>query len=156
RLRIGFLSPDFRGHPVGRSLLSLFAHLDRGQAEVVCYSDVRAADRVTERLRALADRWYDTPGLGDAQVADRIRDDPVDILLDTTLQTAGNRLLVFARKPAPVQVTMLGPPTTTGLATMDYRLTDPWLDPPGRGDGDYTERSLRLLRCFWCYPPPEP
>ena len=83
------------------------------------------------KLKALADRLADIAGLGDQQVADRIRDDRIDILVDLALHTADNRLLVFARKPAPVQVTMLGMPATTGLATIDYRLTDPYLDPPG-------------------------
>ena len=92
-------------------------------------------------------------GLDDAQVADRIRGDRIDILVDLALHTAGNRMLVFARKPAPVQMTMLGMPATTGLATIDYRLTDPYLDPPGPSDGDYTERSIRLPHCFWCYQP---
>ena len=94
-------------------------------------------------------------GLSDPQVADRIRADRIDILVDLALHTANNRLLVFARKPAPVQVTMLGMPATTGLATIDYRLTDPYLDPPGASDADYTEQSIRLPHCFWCYQPPE-
>jgi predicted O-linked N-acetylglucosamine transferase (SPINDLY family) len=155
RLRIGFLSPDLRFHPVGRSLLPLFIHRDRGQSEFVCYSDAVVADGITHRLEELADRWHVTAGLTDREVADRIRADQIDILVDTTLHTAGSRLLVFARKPAPVQVTMLGPPATTGLTTIDYRLTDRFLDPPGRGDQDYTEQSIRLPHCFWCYQPPE-
>jgi len=96
-----------------------------------------------------------TSGVDDQGLADRIRSDQIDILVDTSLHTSGNRLLVFARKPAPVQVTMLGLPSTTGLGTMDYRLTDRYLDPPGMTDGDYTERSIRLPNCFWCYQPPE-
>ena len=116
---------------------------------------MRSADPVTGKLRALADEWHSHVGLSDPQVADRVRGDRIDILVDLALHTANNRLLVFARKPAPVQVTMLGLPTTTGLATMDYRLTDPYLDPPGTSDADYTERSIRLPHCFWCYQPPE-
>ena len=155
KLRVGFVSPDFRDHPVGQLLLPLFSHHDRRQTEIVCYCDVRAADAVTTKLKALADGWHDVVGLSDPQVADRIRGDRIDILVDLALHTADNRLLVFARKPAPVQVTMLGMPSTTGLATIDYRLTDPYLDPPGASDGDYTERSIRLPHCFWCYQPPE-
>ncbi len=155
RLRIGFLSPDLRGHPVGRSLLPLFAHLDPRQSEIVCYSDVRGPDDVTERLKALTHEWHKSVGLRDPELADRIRGDAIDILVDTTLHTARNRLLVFARKPAPVQVTMLGPPATSGLTTMDYRLTDPYLDPPGSCDIDYTERSVRLPHCFWIFQPPD-
>ncbi len=155
RLRVGFLSPDFRDHPVGQSLLPLFSHHDRRQTEIVGYGDVRVPDRVTARLKTLADRWHSTVGQSDTQVADRIRTDGIDILVDLSLHTANNRLLVFARKPAPVQVTMLGMPSTTGLATMDYRLTDPHLDPPGDRDGDYTEQSIRLPHSYWCYQPPE-
>ena len=89
------------------------------------------ADGITAKLKALAVEWHNTVGLSDSQVADRIRGDRIDILVDLALHTGKNRLLVFARKPAPVQVTMLGMPATTGLETMDYRLTDPYLDPPG-------------------------
>ena len=151
RLRVGFLSPDFRDHAVGRALLPLFAHHDRRRMEFVAYSDVRAPDGVTEELRGLADRWQYVAELSDRSLAERIREDRCDVLVDLALHTADNRMLVFARKPAPVQVTMLGLPATTGLATIDGRLTDPYLDPPGTSDGDYTERSIRLPHCFWCY-----
>ncbi len=153
KLRVGFVSPDFCDHPVGQSLMPLFAHHDRLRIEVVCYSDVRIADPVTEKLRGLADEWHSTVGLSDSQVADRVRDGRIDILVDLTLHTANNRLLVFARKPAPVQVSMLGMPSTTGLVSMDYRLTDRYLDPADSSDADYTERSIRLPRCYWCYQP---
>jgi predicted O-linked N-acetylglucosamine transferase (SPINDLY family) len=155
KLKVGFVSPDFREHPVGRLLLPLLAHLDRREVEVWCYSDVPVPDGVTERLKALADRWQETAGLDDRRVADRVRGDRIDILIDLALHTAGNRMLVFARKPAPVQATMLGLPSTTGLGTIDYRLTDPYLDPPGAVDADYSERSIRLPHSFWCYQPPE-
>jgi predicted O-linked N-acetylglucosamine transferase (SPINDLY family) len=155
RLRVGFVSPDFRSHALARSLLPLFAHHDRRQAAFIAYADVRATDTITAALQGLADEWHDVTGLGDSRLADRIRGDRIDILVDLALHTAGNRMLVFARKPAPVQVTMLGMPATTGLATMDYRLTDPYLDPPGPGDADYREQSVRLPHCFWCYEPPE-
>ena len=116
---------------------------------------MRVPDGVTAELKG----WPTTGGrllaLSDRQVAEQIRADRIDILVDLALHTAGNRMLVFARKPAPVQVTMLGLPATTGLSTIDYRLTDPYLDPPGVSDGDYTERSIRLPHCFWCYQPPE-
>jgi predicted O-linked N-acetylglucosamine transferase (SPINDLY family) len=155
RLRVGFVSPDFRDHPVGRLLLPLFHHHDRGESDFIGYSDGRIADAVTDKLKALADGWRETLGLSDRQVADRVRDDRIDILVDLALHTAENRMRVFARKPAPVQVTMLGLPATTGLATIDYRLTDGYLDPPGMTDADYVERSVRLPGCFWIYEPPE-
>jgi predicted O-linked N-acetylglucosamine transferase (SPINDLY family) len=153
RLRIGFVSPDFKNHPVGLSLVPLLSHLDRRQFEVVCYSDVKTADEATPLLRALTDEWRDIAGLGDSLVAQRIRDDRIDILVDLAVHTAGNRMLVFARRPAPVQVTMLGMPATTGLAAMDYRVTDPYLDPPGGGDENYAENLIRLPHSFWWYHP---
>jgi predicted O-linked N-acetylglucosamine transferase (SPINDLY family) len=155
RLRVGFVSPDFRSHAVGWSLLPLFAHHDRRQAAFVAYADVRAPDAATGMLQGLADEWHDVTGLTDSVLADRIRSDRIDILVDLALHTAGNRLLVFARKPAPVQATMLGLPATTGLPTIDYRLTDHYLDPPCVGDAHYREQSIRLPHCFWCYQPPE-
>ena len=155
RLRVGYVSPDFRGHAVGRLLLGLLSNHDHRQVEVFCYSDVRAPDAVTAKLKGMADEWRATAGLSDPQMAGLIRADRIDILVDLAVHTAGNRLLVFARKPAPVQVSMLGMPTTTGLATIDYRLTDPYFDPPGVSDRDYTEQSIRLPRSIWCYEPPE-
>jgi len=97
--------------------------------------------------------WRDSADWSDSELANRIRADQIDILVDLALHTNGNRLQVFARKPAPVQVTWLGYPGTTGLASMDYRLTDPYLDPPGERDAFYTEKSIRLPHCFWCYGP---
>jgi predicted O-linked N-acetylglucosamine transferase (SPINDLY family) len=152
-LRIGYVSPDFRGHAVGQMMLAILAHHDRRQVETVAYSDVQAPDALTVELRRRADVWRDAAGLTDSQLAALIRADRIDILVDLALHTAGNRMLVFARKPAPVQVTMLGLPATTGLATMDYRLTDPYLDPPGTGEDAYTERSIRLPHCFWFHEP---
>ena len=154
-LRVGYVSPDLRAHAVGHLLLALFAHHDLSHVAIHAYADVRAPDRVSRDLKALAHHWLDTAGLTDSQLADRIRADRIDILVDLALHTAGNRMLVFARKPAPVQVTMLGLPTTTGLDTIDYRLTDPYLDPPGTNDADYTEQSIRLPHCFWIFRPPD-
>jgi predicted O-linked N-acetylglucosamine transferase (SPINDLY family) len=155
KLRIGYLSPDFRDHPLGRLILPLFAAHDPHQTEIIAYSDVRAPDAITARLQALATRWSSTAGMSDQALADRVRTDGVDILVDLSVHMAGSRLLVFARKPAPVQVSMFGMPATTGLETIDYRLTDPYLDPPALAtDGDYAERSIRLPHCYWCYEPP--
>jgi predicted O-linked N-acetylglucosamine transferase (SPINDLY family) len=153
RLRVGFVSPDLRSHPVGRLLLPLFLHRDRRGFELIAYSDVRAGDAVTREFQALADEWRPIAGRSDAEVAALVRADRIDVLVDLAQHTAANRLLVFARRPAPVQVSMLGMPTTTGLATIDYRLTDRYLDPPGLDETVYTERSIRLAHGFWCYPP---
>jgi predicted O-linked N-acetylglucosamine transferase (SPINDLY family) len=154
-LRIGFVSPDFRAHPAGQLVKPLFEHRDRGFAEYVCYANVPSPDEVTRRFQTLADHWRSVVGMSDESVAEQVRADRIDILVDLALHTAGNRLLVFARKPAPVQVSMLGMPSTTGLDTIGYRLTDGFFDPPGPSDDDYTERSIRLPRSIWCYEPPD-
>ena len=155
-LRIGYVSPDFRRHPVGFFLLPLFSELDGDQCEVFCYSDVTAPDEVTEELRAHASVWRDIAGLSDERVAARVRDDRIDVLVDLTMHSADSRLLVFARKPAPVQVTYLAYCSTTGLETMDYRITDPCLDPPGQGTAHYSEQSIWLRETYWCYRPVVP
>ena len=154
RLRIGYVSPDFRRHPVGRFLLPLLESHDHQSFEIFCYASVRIPDAMTDRCRAHADVWRDVLGLSDEQVAHAIRQDQIDILVDLTMHMANNRLLVFARKPAPVQVTYLAYCGTTGLSTMDYRLTDPYLDPPGRDERFYCEQSVRLPETYWCYRPP--
>jgi protein O-GlcNAc transferase len=152
RLRIGYASPDFMDHPVGRFLIPLFESHDHGNFEIVCYSDVVAPDEVTDRLRRCTDEWHAVSMLGDAELAEKIRADRIDVLVDLALHAARNRLLAFARKPAPVQVTYLAYAGTSGLSAMDYRITDRYLDPPGN-DGYYTERSARV-ESYWCYQPP--
>ncbi len=152
RMRVGYVSPDFRDHVVGRNLLPLIRSHDRSAVEVFCYGSVARPDAMTAAFRAAADQWRDLSKLDDAAAAELIRSDRVDVLVDLTLHMSGNRLGVFERRPAPVQVTFGGYPGTTGLACIDYRLTDPHLDPPGT-DGDYAERSVRLPHSFWCYDP---
>jgi predicted O-linked N-acetylglucosamine transferase (SPINDLY family) len=153
RLRIGYISPDFRDHVVSFFVVPLLAHHDRGQCELYCYSDVASPDTVTDRLRSYTDRWRNTAGLPDQQLTDMIRADQIDILVDLAMHTSNNRLLVFARKPAPIQVAWLAYPGTTGLEMMDYRLTDPHFDPPGLFDAYYSEESVRLPDTFWCFDP---
>jgi len=153
RLRIGYVSPDFRDHVVGHFMLPLLANHDHSRFEIFCYAHVRAPDAVTARLRELTDHWCSTIGLSDEQAAQLIRDDGIDILVDLTLHMAHNRLLVFARKPAPVQVTYLAYAGTSGLATMDCRLSDPYLDPPGIDESVYSEQTIRLAETYWCYEP---
>jgi predicted O-linked N-acetylglucosamine transferase (SPINDLY family) len=112
-----------------------------------------APDGITAVLRSHSDHWKVISHLNDDRAAQLIRADRIDILVDLSQHTADNRLLIFARKPAPIQVTWQGYPGTTGLSTIDYRLTDPYLDPHGQTDEFYTERSIRLPHTFWCYQP---
>ncbi len=153
RLKIGYVSPDFRGHCEAFFTVPLFSTHDHERFEIVCYSDVLRPDEITRRLRSHADAWRSITGLDHEQVAQRIRRDGIDILVDLTMHMAHNRLLVFARKPAPVQACWLAYPGTTGLSTIDYRITDPYLDPPGLYDGCSSEASIRLPDTFWCYDP---
>lgn len=155
RLRIGYVSPDLREHPVGRFLLPLLSHHDHAAFEVVCYTDVRHTDALTETLKRNADVWRATAGLSDEQLAALVREDGVDILVDLTMHMRGSRMLTFARKPAPVQVTYLAYASTTGLRTIDYRLSDPYLDPPDVDTSVYSEATFRLPRTYWCYPRPD-
>ena len=152
RLRIGYVSPYFCDHVVGQNMLPLFAAHDHGRFEIVCYALRRHHDASAARFGALADIWRDVAANNDDEIAQMIRRDEIDILVDLSLHMDGNRLLVFARKPAPVQATFAGYPGSTGLSAIDYRLTDPFLDPPGT-DADYGEQSIRLPDSFWCYDP---
>ena len=153
RLRIGYVSPDLYGHPVGRFLLPVLAHHDKNCFEVFAYAQVAHPSAMTQRLRSCTDGWRSTVGLTDAQVAELIRQDRIDILVDLAGHTAHNRLLVFARKPAPVQVTYLAYCSSTGLETIDYRLSDPYFDPPGMDESVYSEQTIRLPETYWCYQP---
>jgi predicted O-linked N-acetylglucosamine transferase (SPINDLY family) len=154
RLRVGYVSPDFRVHSVGWFLDSILSHHDHLAFEVFCYSDCASPDTMTTRLRSFSDHWRDTTGMEDRVLADQIAADRIDILVDLAGHTANNRLPVFALKPAPVQVTYLGYPNTTGLAGMDYRLTDAIADPPGATEAFYTETLVRLPHGFLCFTPP--
>jgi predicted O-linked N-acetylglucosamine transferase (SPINDLY family) len=150
-LRIGYVSPDFCYHPVGRFIWPLLAGHDRKEFEIVCYADVARPDRLTEKIRDCAGQWKNTLGLSNDAVAAMIREDQIDILVDLTMHMAGNRMLVFAQKPAPVQATYLAYCSTTGVSAIDYRLTDPHLDPPGMEEGVYSEKTVRLPETYWCY-----
>jgi protein O-GlcNAc transferase len=153
KLKIGYVSPDFRTHPVARFAWPLIANHDRSEFEIHCFSNVFAADQITKLFQQKADRWHDATRLDDDALADQIRREKIDILVDMAGHSRGNRLLVFARKPAPVQITWLGFPATTGLSAIDYRLTDAWADPPGSADSHCTEKLIRLPKTAWCYQP---
>ncbi len=152
RLRVGYLSPDFRAHPVAAFVAPLLARHDRRQVEVFAYAEVAQPDAVTERLRGLVNRWRDTVGLADERVAEMIRADGIDLLVDLAGYTLNHRLDVLARRAAPVQVSYLGYPCTTGLPTVDYRLVDAVTDPPDEA-WHGTETLVRLEPVFCCYAP---
>jgi protein O-GlcNAc transferase len=153
RLRIGYISPDLRDHSVAFFLEPALAAHNRNAVEVYCYSLAARSDAVTRRLSALADHWRPCAALPDRELAEKIRSDGIDLLVDLAGHTSGNRLAVFAMHAAPVQVTWLGYPNTTGLTRMDYRLTDAVSDPAGV-DAYYTEQLVRLHQGFLCYQPP--
>jgi protein O-GlcNAc transferase len=155
RLRLGYVSADFYDHACALFMLPLFRNHDRDQFEVFCYSEGNQTDKVTQLIRDQVQHWRTTKGLTDVAAAELVRGDQIDILVDLKVHTSGNRLLVFAQKPAPLQVTWLGYPGATGLDTVDYRLTDPYLDPPELDDAGHRERSVHLPDTFWCYDPIE-
>lgn len=152
RIRVGFLSPDFRNHPVGRFIEPAFRLLDRNRFEVVAYSASARADAQTERLRSLSDAWRAVAGVPDAELARLISEDRVDILVDLAGHTAGNRLPALVGRPARVQATYLGFPGTTGLPQMDALLADPSV-APGCDANLYTERVFRMDAPFLCVEP---
>ncbi|MGL4420597.1 MAG: tetratricopeptide repeat protein, partial [Gemmataceae bacterium] len=153
-LRIGYISADFRTHTVAGFIEVLLKQHDRKQFRVFAYGNVSRPDDTTERLAALADEWRQITGLADTTVAEMIARDRIDILIDLSGHTAGNRLLTIARRPAPLQLTLFGYPNTTGLKAVDFRITDAISDPPGLTEHLYTERLLRLPDVPWVYQPP--
>jgi predicted O-linked N-acetylglucosamine transferase (SPINDLY family) len=154
RLKIGYVSADFRRHPVGFFFLPLLKAHDRNTFEAFCYTDIKQPDELTEQIKSSANHWTPTVGLSDAEVAEKIYTDRIDILIDLAGHTANNRLLVFARKPAPLQVNWLGYVNTTGLATMDYRITDGIVDPVTENNRYHSEIIIRLENSFFCFAPP--
>lgn len=154
RLKIGYVSGDFRIHAVAYFIEPAIAQRDAAQVEVYCYSNSRRRDFFTERLIAEADHWRECAHLDDEAMARQIDQDGIDILVDLSGHSAHNRLTMFARKPAPVQMTYLGYPGTSGLTAMDYRITDGRIEPEGP-DYPYVETLLRLPESVWCYRPSE-
>jgi protein O-GlcNAc transferase len=153
RLRVGYVSADFRNHPAALFLRPLFRHHDRTRVHVIAYSNARRPDAITAELRSLVDEWRDISNLDDDSAAALIRADRVDVLVDLSQHSAGNRLLLFAQQASPVQISWLGYPGTTGVSAIDYRLTDSGLDPPELGSGHNSETLLWLPESFWCYAP---
>jgi protein O-GlcNAc transferase len=154
-LRIGYVSADFHFHPVSRFFEPILRTHDRDNFEITCYSNANWHDTVAERLKGYTDHWCGIADMDDDQVVARIMQDGIDILVDLSGHTAGNRLSVFARKPAPVQATYIGYPSTTGLSAMDYRISDHWIDPEGMSDTFHTEEIIRLPNGSFCFTPYE-
>lgn len=152
-LRVGYVSPDFRRHSVAHFIAPLLTAHDPAAVEAVCYASVARPDVVTEELAAMAPAWRDVRHLDDDQLVAQIQADRIDILVDLAGHTLDGRLLVHARRPAPIQITHIGYPNTTGMRAIDYRITDPIADPDDLDD-HYSETLIRLPRCFLCYAAP--
>ena len=153
RLRIGYVSGDFHSHAASLFTIPLLSHHNHRDYEIYCYSGVKSPDALTQRIQSQADHWRPVAEQSDTEVVDLIRQDRIDILVDLSMHMAKNRTIVFARKPAPIQICWLAYPGTTGLTSMDYRVTDPYLDPPGINTDCYAEKSICLPHSFWCYTP---
>jgi protein O-GlcNAc transferase len=154
KLKIGYVSGDLREHAVGRFMLPLLANHDRSLVEIHCYNTrPGAVDAFGLGLREHADHWHDIAALSDIEAVQLIRKDRIDILVDLSLHMANNRMLLFARKPAPIQATYLAYCSTSGLNKIDYRITDAFLDPSEGNESIYSEQSIRLPETYWCYQP---
>jgi protein O-GlcNAc transferase len=153
KLRIGWVSPDFRYHVVARCMLPLFREFNRGEFENFCYYNYPQADQTTYNVRSAVDHWRDIYKLDGKVAAELIQADQIDVLVDLALHTGLNCLTVFALKPAPVQVCYLGYCGSTGLETMDYRISHPYLDPPGSDLSGYSEKTIFLSSSYFCYRP---
>jgi predicted O-linked N-acetylglucosamine transferase (SPINDLY family) len=150
RLRVGYVSPDLRNHPIGLFMEPILKAHDRTQVEVFCYADGSAEDDLARRLRNSSDVWRVTAGMSDEQLAGLIRQDRIDVLVDLTQHMQGSRLTMFARKPSPVQITHLAYCATSGIRSMDWCMTDERMSPPGEEKKWFTEKLLRL-KSYWCY-----
>jgi len=155
RIRIGYMSPNFSRHSVGYFVEPVIRHHDRKHFEIFCYYTHHLSDETTARIHRLADGWRDIADARDDTVETMIRNDGIDILVDLAGHSKGNRLEIFARKPAPIQMTWLGYPNTTGLETIDFRITDAVTDPAPGAERLHSERLLRIGGIFLCYRPPE-
>ncbi len=155
RLRVGFVSPYIHKHAVTFFLESVIEHHDCAQLDIFLYADVARPDDYSARLQAHGAHWRKTIDLDHAELADLVRKDAIDILVDLSGHTTNNRLLAFARKPAPIQVNWLGFPSTTGMPSMDYRITDAYCDPPGLTEHLNSETLIRLPGIYMAWRPPE-
>jgi predicted O-linked N-acetylglucosamine transferase (SPINDLY family) len=151
RIKVAYISPDFRNHSVSYFFIPLLSHHDTEKFETYCYYNNTIVDGVTESIKAQTEHWRDINKVSDVDVVKQIIKDDIDILVDLAGHTGESRLPVFTYRPAPIQVTWLGYPNTTGLSDMDYRLTDEQADPEGASDPYYSEQLIRLPHGFLCY-----
>ena len=150
-LRVGWVSGDFKQHPVGRFLIAAFREIDQSKLIMRAYSMADPPqDPLNQQIRAIIPNWRNIQDLNDEEVAHQIRKDRIDVLIDLSGHTGGNRLGVFAYKPAPVAVTWLGYFATTGFATIDYVLCNRWLVPEDE-ENQWVEKPWRLDDTHWCY-----
>jgi len=156
KLKVAYVSSNLYDHSVAHFIAPVLDHHDSEHYEVHVYQDNEKDDAITRGLRAMSQYWTAVAGISDEELFQQIRDDDIDILVDLNGHTADNRLLVFARKPSPVQVSWIGYPNTTGLSSMDYRITDAIADPPGLTEHLHTERLVRLPDVFSCFRPADP
>lgn len=154
KIRIGYISEDFRIHSVGYFIEPIIENHNKDNFEIYCYSDVACPDETTNRIKSFSSKWRSIYNKNDAAVYEIIKNDNIDILVDLAGHSGNNRLSLFAMKPAPVQVSFLGYPNTTGMSCIDYRFTDILADPVGQ-DQYFTEKLLRLDKSFLCYKPPQ-
>lgn len=154
KIRIAYVSPDFRTHSVSYFIEPLLRHHDRSQFEVVGVLSHTWKDDKTHTLKERCDEWIDAGNLDDVGLAQKLRDECIDIAVDLVCHSQGSRVLMFARKPAPVQLTMIGMQQTTGLQSIDYRVTDAVMDPPGMTERFHSEKLMRLPSAM-CLQPPE-
>jgi protein O-GlcNAc transferase len=155
KLKVGYVSGDFRTHSVAYFFEPLLKAHNRSNLEIFCYYNHSQNDETNKRLQSLSDHWYNIEALNDEDAAKKIKQDGIDILIDLSGHSAYNRLGVFARKPAPIQATWLGYPNSTGVSTIDYRITDAITDPELKGKKHCSEKIIRLDQCFLCYQGPE-
>jgi predicted O-linked N-acetylglucosamine transferase (SPINDLY family) len=155
RIRIGYLSPDYRYHPVAFFIEAPLKHHDRSKFEVFCYHTDGRVDAMTQNLKTLADHWRWMVAPSEQALRQVIREDGIDILVELSGHTLGHRLNMLADRAAPIQITYLGYPNTTGLRAIDYRITDARADPPEQAESLHVEKLMHLPQSFLCYTPPK-
>lgn len=152
-IRLGYISPDFRQHVCMSFLMAIFKYFNRTKFDVYCYANVRTEDKVSETIKSFEGiKWFNISNMNTQQICELIQSHKIDILMDLAGHTNGNKLDVLSQKPAPIQITYLGYPNSTGLTNVDYRITDRLADPPTTKQM-FSEKLIYMPRCFVCYTP---